>query len=158
MTKTATKCYFTKDILKDFTDDELFRLKNAKALFKSGKNVNVLMTRERNILEYSEKYGFRFFLDFRVDNITGRRMTACNAQDEFLINKMQLALESCQFEMSIPETGIFFIVANHKVLHARAQMNLDRDTAAKFSKLPNILDTPRLLYRSKGPRREYLAI
>jgi hypothetical protein len=155
-TKTATKCFFPKDILKNFNEDELFRLKDIKAKFKSGKNVEGFMERERNILEYSEKYGFRFFLDFRVDNITGQRMKACCPEDQILLDKMNNALENCHSGLSTPETGTFFIVANHKVLHARDQMKISKELAEKFSNNANLLDTPRLLYRSKGPRKEYL--
>ena len=157
-TKTATKCFFPKDILRDFNDEELFRLRDLKANFKSGKNVNILIERKRNILEFSEKHGFRFFLDFRIDNITGERMTACNPEDQVLLDKMRDAFEECSYESSTPETGTFFIVANHKVLHARAQMNIDKELANQFSKTPSLSDTPRLLYRSKGPRREYLTL
>lgn len=155
-TKTPTKCFFPKEILRNFSDDELFRLKNVKANFKSGKNVDILIQRIRNVLEYSEKYGFRFFLDFRVDNITGKRMVACNMEDQFLFDKMSEAIEDCPYETSIPETGTFFIVANYKVLHARAQMGIEKKIAIQFSQTPSLINTPRLLYRSKGPRKEYM--
>lgn len=157
-TKTPTRCFFPRDILRNFTDQELFRLRDLKAKFTSGKNVSVLIHRTRNILDYSEKYGFRFFLDFRIDKNTGERMQACLPEDQYLLDKMRAALEDCPFESSIPETGTFFIVANHKVLHARAQMNIEKEVAAQFSENPSMTDTPRLLYRSKGPRREYLAL
>lgn len=156
-TKTVTKCFFPKDILRDFNDEELFRLKDLKANFKSGKNIDILIERERNILEFSEKYGFRFFLDFRVDDITGERMRACELKDQALLDKIRNAFENCPYESSIPDTGTFFIVANHKVLHARAQMNIDKELATQFSQAPSLANTPRLLYRSKGPRRAYLA-
>lgn len=55
-TKTSTKCYFPKDILRDFNDEELFKLRDLQANFKSGKNVNTLIERKRNILDFSEKY------------------------------------------------------------------------------------------------------
>ncbi len=155
-TKTPTKCFFPKNFLVSFNYEELFRLKSIKAKFKSGKNVDVLIERERNVLEYSEKHGFRFFLDFRIDNITGERMVPCSQEGRFLLDKIRNSLESCQYESSIPETGSFFIVANHKVLHARGQMNLNIESADQFSKVSSLSNTPRLLYRSKGPRREYL--
>ena len=154
ITKTPTICFFLRDILRDFNDDELFGLFNLKARFKSGKNVNILKTRDRNVLEYSEKYGFRFFLDFRIDNLTGERMQAIEEKNQYLLDKMRLSIQSSSSERSIPETGTFLIVANHKVLHARAQMNMDKDLARKCGYNSDFSDTPRLLFRSKGPRRE----
>ncbi|MEM1243404.1 MAG: hypothetical protein AAGG80_01140, partial [Pseudomonadota bacterium] len=66
-TSTPTRCFFPKHILRDFTKEELFRLYFLKANFKSGKNVKKHIQRQRNILSYCTKYGFRFFLDFRID-------------------------------------------------------------------------------------------
>ena len=84
-------------------------------------------------------------------------MQACNLDDQAIFDKMKDALEISQYELSVPETGTFFIVANHKVLHARAQMNISKEDAEKFSTYAALEDTPRLLYRSKGPRKEYLS-
>jgi hypothetical protein len=68
---------------------------------------------------------------------------------------MRRELETCEYELSIPETGTFFIVANHKALHARSKMNIDIKLAEKFSEQKDFYHTPRLLFRSKGPRKEY---
>ncbi len=153
-TKTPTSCFFPRDILRDFSDEELLRLFELKAKFKSGKNVSILKERERNILEYSEKYGFRFFLDFRVDNLTGERMQAVDPKDQPLLDRMKANIQTSPSEFSIPETGTFLIVANHKVLHARGQMNIDKDLAKEYGYNANFSNTPRLLFRSKGPRKE----
>lgn len=153
-TKTPTACFFPKDILHDFTDDELLSVLKLKANFKSGKNVSILKARSRNIVEYSEPFGFRFFMDFRVDNVTGERMQAIEKSDQLLLDKLRSAVQSCSCQLSSPETGTFLIVANHKVLHARSQMNIDKDLAQHYGYNASFVDTPRLLFRSKGPRKE----
>jgi hypothetical protein len=153
-TKTPTTCFFPKDLLNDFSDDEIVELLNLKATFKSGKNVDILKARDRNIIEYSEKYGFRFFLDFRVDNITGDRMLAIDKSKQYLLNKLNDAVEHCEPQVSIPETGTFLIVANHKVLHSREKMNISKDMAKEYAYNTDFSNTPRLLFRSKGPRSE----
>jgi len=149
-TNTPTVFYFPKDILKGFNDEELLRLFDMKVQFISGKNVNGLKYRERNIVEFNAQQGFKFYLDFRIDNETGERMRPLNEQDKKLINKMRKNLSSCPYKKSISETGTFIIVANHKVLHARSQMNLDLELAKKISSQKHQTSTPRLLYRSKG--------
>ncbi|MFT3742206.1 MAG: hypothetical protein QM752_06010 [Gammaproteobacteria bacterium] len=152
-TRTATKCFFPKNILRNFTDNELSQLKNIKAKFRSGKNVDIIIERERNIVEYSELYGFRFFLDFRIDDITGTRMLSSDSQHQILLNKMTDNLKNCPFETSQTDTGTFLIIANYKVLHAREEMKIEKNIAMKFASNSNLFNTPRLLYRSKGQRK-----
>ncbi|KTC84772.1 hypothetical protein [Legionella drozanskii] len=125
-----------------------------KARFKSGKNVDILKIRERNIVEYTEKYGLRFFLDFRIDNHTGERMQAIDPNEQYLIDMMRERVSSCPKEQSISTTGTFLIVANHKILHGRPQMNIDKSLAGEYTSDGRLSKTPRLLFRSKGPRDE----
>jgi hypothetical protein len=153
-TKTPTQCYFPRDLLKGMSDDELGVLLSMKAKFRSGKNVNKIIERERNIISYDEKNGFRFFLDFRIDNDTGMRMVAKDLDHQCILDKMRLNLDACSHIESSSVTGNFLIVANFKVLHARGKMLLDKSYAASVAHEENLYTTPRLLFRSKGPRRE----
>ncbi|WP_296619965.1 hypothetical protein [Marivirga sp.] len=154
ITKTPTSYIFPRDIVKNFNDIDLCKLLHLKAKFLSGKNVAILKERERNIMEYSEKYGLRFFLDFRIDNHTGERMQAVDPGEQYLIDMMRDNVSNFSQEQSIPETGTFLIVANHKVLHGRPQMNIDKSEIGNYTKHSCFIDTPRLLFRSKGPRNE----
>jgi hypothetical protein len=149
-TKTPTVFYFPKDILHNFTDAELLRLLKLKAKFISGKNVGILKTRERHVIELNEKQGYKFHLDFRVDTDIGERMLPLNYQDKLLLDKMRANIATCPYKESTPKTGSFLIVANHKILHARGQMRMDRRLASKLAKKSDFFSTPRLLYRSKG--------
>jgi hypothetical protein len=149
-TNTPTIFYFPKDILRDFTDSELLRLFDMKMKFISGKNVHILKTRERDMIEFNPESGFKFFLDFRIDNDTGERMQAMNSDDKKLIDKMRTNILSCPYKESVAKTGTFLIVANHKVLHARPQMKINRALAAEIAENSHYSATPRLLYRSKG--------
>jgi hypothetical protein len=154
VTKTPTILYFPKDILKNFNEEELEHLFNMKIRFISGKNVQVLKAKERNFLEYSAKYGFNFFMDFRVDNDTGQRMLPIIDQDKSLLEKLKESIKYCPNISFIPNTGMFIVVANYKVLHARARMNIDQNLATNIALYADFSNTPRLLYRSKGPRLE----
>ena len=81
-------------------------------------------------------------------------MRALDEEDQFLLEKIRANIPLSAHELSIPETGTFLIVGNHKVLHARAQMHIDKDFAKRCGHDSSFIDTPRLLFRSKGPRRE----
>lgn len=154
-TQTPTQCFFIRDVLKNFTEAELFRLQFIEALFKSGKNVTLPLERTRKILDYTPLYGFRFFLDFRVDRHSGERMRAVNPNDQILLDKMRSNLANCKpFDLS-STTGSFLFLSNYKVLHARGQMNLSLKEASAFANDSNLENTPRLLYRSKGQRKIY---
>lgn len=158
LTKTPTLFFLPKEIFLHFTDDEIFKLKNMQVEFTSGKNVDVVIRKKRNIMDFTQKFGFRFFLDFRVDNLTGQRMQAYYDDDKKIVNKMREIVSSMPSIAATPETGSFLIVANHKVLHARSKMNIAPDVAEKYSNSADVYTTPRLLYRSKGQRKEYLSV
>lgn len=94
--------------------------------------------------------GFKFYLDFRIDTEAGERMIPINPDDRNLIEKMRLAITACRKEKSISHTGTFTIVANFKVLHARAEMHIDRDLAIEIANTKDYSLAPRLLFRNKG--------
>jgi len=153
LTTTPTRCYFPKDLLKNFNDDELKELLAMKAVYISGKNVQGPPIRKvRPIVEYEEEFGFVFNFDFRVDKITGERMAAFNPSQQYLIDKLRKDVEECPFETSLTKTGTFFILANRKVMHARAPVDIDKACAPTSKSLESPLTAPRLLYRSKGSR------
>lgn len=149
-TNTPTEIFFPKDILKTFTDEEIERLFNLKVKFISGKNVSIQKSRTRNVVEYHPDAGFKFYLDFRIDTDAGERMVAIDPNDNDLIEKMRIGIPTCQREKSISRTGTFTIVANFKVLHARAEMQINRDLAISIAKTKGYSFAPRLLFRNKG--------
>lgn len=149
-TNTPTEIFFPKDILRQFTDAEIKRLFNLKVKFISGKNVSIQKSRIRSIVEYHSNVGFKFYLDFRIDTDAGERMAAVNPNDKDLIEKMRSAITTCQKAKSISHTGTFTIVANFKVLHARAAMHINRDLAISIAKTKDYSFAPRLLFRNKG--------
>lgn len=149
-THTPTRCYFPKDILHHFSDDELHRLFKMRATFVSGKNVLIRKSRERNIIEFNPYQGYKFYLDFRIDNDTGERMRPVNENDIDLVDKMRNNIALCPYIESTTNTGAFLIVANHKVLHARTRMKLNPELAHTIAQTSDYSMAPRLLYRSKG--------
>ena len=147
-----TKCYFPKDFLETLTNEELGELTTIKAKFISGKNVNgLLIEKERDIIEINAKFGVTFNLDFRTDTDNGERMLVANSRGKFLLDKIRRNITTCRYYTSVPHTGNFFMLANHKVLHARDAMNSKN---VSFKHIPEKIShiPPRLLYRSKGPR------
>lgn len=150
ITNTPTICYFPKDILHNFSDEELQRLFEMKARFVSGKNVLIRKTRERNVIEFNPSHGYKFYLDFRIDNDSGERMLPVNENDRDLIDKMRSNIALCPYIEPTTKTGSFLIVANHKVLHARGPMQMNKESAATLSQNSDYSIAPRLLYRSKG--------
>lgn len=155
-TNTPTIFYFPRDILHNFTDTELLRLFEMRVKFISGKNVEILKTKERNIIIYDPDQGYKFFLDFRVDSDIGERMLPVKSVDKALIDKMRDNVLSCPYISSEARAGTFLIIANHKILHARAQMQISRKIATKSARYIHYSSTPRLLYRSKGQDSKYL--
>lgn len=128
-TNTPTEIFFPKDILRAFTNDEIKQLLDMKVNFISGKNISIQKSRIRNVVEYDTTLGFKFYLDFRIDTEAGERMIPTNPKDRLLIEKMRSAINICRKEKSTSCTGTFTIVANYKVLHARAEMHIDRNIA-----------------------------
>lgn len=153
-THTPTTYYFPRDLIDNLSDDELGTLLTMQAIFTSGKNVNGFKERIRNIVTYDPLYGYQFSLDFRIDQHCGERMRAING-GQHILDKMRAGLAHARHHVSTAQTGTFLILANHKILHARPMLNISVDTVRKHSATPTIGTTPRLLFRSKGPRKYY---
>lgn len=83
-TKTPTAYYFPSDLIADLSDEEVGELLGMQATFISGKNVTSLKNRIRQVVEYSDIYGFQFALDFRIDSQSGERMRAVNGGQHVL--------------------------------------------------------------------------
>ena len=155
-TNTPTEIFFPKDILHNFSDEEIRRLFDLKVKFISGKNVTINKSRERNMIEYHPITGFKFFLDFRIDTDAGERMIPIDRKDRDLIEKMRINIASCAPEKSVSKVGTFTIVANFKVLHARAQMRIDQKLAVEIANSKDYSLAPRLLFRNKGQDAKFL--
>jgi len=157
ITKTPTDYYFPADLFFDLSDQDLGELLTMQAEFISGKNVSELKKRVRHVVEYSETYGYLFSLDFRIDPQTGERMRAVNG-GQAVLDKIRTGLSSAKKNVSTAETGTFLIVANHKILHARPMLNIDANEAREQAQHATFSSTPRLLFRSKGPRKQYFRL
>lgn len=157
ITNTPTAYYFPSDLLCALNDEEIRELLTMQAAFISGKNVTGLKERVRHVVEFSDIYGFHFSLDFRIDSQNGERMRAINGGQRVL-DKIRAGLASAKNHVSTAETGTFLIVANHKVLHARPMLNIDVNEVRQQANNSTFNTTPRLLFRSKGPRKQYYSL
>jgi hypothetical protein len=151
-TCTPTQCFLAKNIIDCLSDTELKQLAQMSARFRSGKNVELLKSHERKLIQYDPTYGIQVYLDFRIDTDIGARMVPTNPVDSQLIRIIRQRIPSWTPICSAATTGTFLILANHKVLHARPILNLDIHTAATHARRIKLNETPRLLFRSKGPR------
>ncbi|WP_236195710.1 hypothetical protein [Pseudomonas glycinae] len=156
-TRTPTAYYFPADLLLSLDDEEIQTLLGMQAIFVSGKNVKGSKERVRNVVEYSELYGYRFSLDFRIDIHSGERMRALNGGQEVL-DKIRAGLPTAKCNVSTAQTGTFLIVANNKILHARPTLNISADEVRSQAATSTLTTTPRLLFRSKGPRKQYYSL
>lgn len=121
----------------------------SKAKYISGKNVSgSVISVEKKIVDLDPYFGYIFNLDFRVDRDTGERMRSTNERVGDIFLKMRRALNHCITYQSMPKTGTFVILANHKVLHSRGFLE------EKQLYKPNCSKANRLLFRSKGPSRD----
>lgn len=154
ITKTPTSYYFPSDLFCALTDEEIGTLLTIQAAFISGKNVCGLKERVRHVVEFSDLYGFQFALDFRIDTQNGERMRAING-GQHVLDKIRDGLPHAKSHVSTADTGTFLIVANRKILHARPMLNIDASEARKQANHSTFSTTPRLLFRSKGPRKHY---
>ncbi|WP_237886822.1 hypothetical protein [Pseudomonas sp. PGPR40] len=157
ITKTPTAYYFPCDLLCDLNDEEMHELLTMQATFISGKNVSGLKKRVRHVVKFSELYGFNFSLDFRIDSENGERMRATDG-GQHVLDKIRAGLPNARCHVSTAETGTFLIVANHKILHARPMLNIDASEAREQAHTSTFNTTPRLLFRSKGPRKHYFPL
>lgn len=153
-TNTPTAYYFPNDLLSDLNDQELGEFLTMRAVFISGKNVSGLKRRIRHVVEYSDIYGYLFSLDFRVDAQYGDRMRAVN-DGQHVLDKIRAGLPNVKKHVSTAETGTFLILANQKILHARPMLNINSSKAREEALHSTLNTTPRLLFRSKGPRKQY---
>ena len=154
ITKTPTAYYFPGDLICELNDEEIRELLTMQAVFVSGKNVSGLKERVRHVVEFSDIYGFQFALDFRIDSQNGERMRAING-GQHVLDKIRAGLPNAKNHVSTAETGTFLIVANHKILHARPMLNIDANEVRQQANTSTFNTTPRLLFRSKGPRKQY---
>lgn len=152
LTNTPTCCYMMKDIFEDISDFELEVLLSSRAKFTSGRNTSGYKECIRPILEVSEQSGVIMNLDFRIDIDSGVRMFPIGNKSGGIINKLREGLLNCKPFYFPAKTGTFLAIANNKVLHARPSINLDKKLAELVSQTSTFSSTPRLLYRSKGPR------
>lgn len=152
-TSTHTTGYMLKDIIAMLDDDDIDCMLNTDVEFISGKNVSIVKRRTRKLLEYTESLGIKGCLDFRIDNHAGPRMRAVDSMASRILEKLRHVIKSCRWVEFTPITGTFSIVNNYKILHARSAMHLDFATAQMVANNSNFQNTPRLLYRSKGPKR-----
>lgn len=156
-TQTPTAYYYPADLLLSLDDEELQTLLGMRAIFVSGKNVTGTKERVRNVVEYDDWNGYRFSLDFRIDAQSGERMRAINGGQEVL-DKIRAGLSAAKCSLSTAETGTFLIVANNKVLHARPTLDISVNEARSRAAESTFATTPRLLFRSKGPRKQYYSL
>lgn len=157
LSNTPTSYVLTKDILDHLADEELNILLNIEANFISGKNVDGLKTRKHKILEFCEKRGFISRLDFRIDDFNGQRMTIANenpSKEEIdVFNKLFAISKEIEHSKVNNGLGSFLIIDNYKVLHARSNIKHYPSEGYDHPK-----DAFRLLYRSKGPRKQFFDI
>lgn len=151
-TRTPTQCFLAKNVTDHLDNSELHQLAQMTAVFRSGKNVRLSKNLERKLIQYDPTYGIQLHLDFRIDTEVGERMIATNPRDAGLIKNIRQGIPSWTPVYSAATTGTFFILANHKALHARPIINLNIGVAANQAQTTKFRETPRLLFRSKGPR------
>lgn len=154
-THTPSKCCFMKDIVRGLSDTEISQLCSMKAVYTSGKNVEKTIQKTRDVVSFDPLYGFRFYIDLRIDKNVGKRMVALNAADEKLIDKIREIVKSCACIATQTNTGTFLILSNLKVLHGRDAMNLKNQQVIDFIENNDWKSTPRLVYRSKGCRKPF---
>ncbi|OOF37557.1 hypothetical protein [Rodentibacter heidelbergensis] len=156
LSNTPTSYLLAKDILDLLTDNELEILLNIEANFISGKNVNGLKSKKAKILESCEERGFLSRFDFRIDNVNGQRMTIANNPSKEEVSVFEKLFEiSKNLKSRTIDNGLgtFLIIDNYKVLHARSSVKHYPSSGYEHPK-----DAFRLLYRSKGPRKQFFDI
>lgn len=140
---TPTWFWLLRDIVKCLTDEELGVLATAEANFLSGTNVNGrTIVATKPVLYRDPIAGLGLRLDFRIDDAVGARMRfEANTQADHILSKMRSHLRNIPPMCSVPVTGSFSILSNHKILHGRSALN---------SALLTDGESSRILFRSKG--------
>ena len=147
-----TRCYFPKDLLAILNEEELNRLTNMTATFISGKNIDAFVKHhEQAIVNVDDRNGITFNLDFRVDDVNGKRMLVDDPNDEKIIEKLRNHLPKCNYFAPDLTTGACLIIANKKLLHGRSKLEVVEELPDNIT----VFNAPRLIFRSKGPRRRY---
>lgn len=148
--KTPTLVFSASQIFKILSNDEMDRLTKILAVFKSGINVTEgIKEKKRPVLSHT-KNNFFMALDFRVDEKRGARMHIENESDLALVQKIKAQLIPDNAMKAASEIGNFVILANRKVLHAREATQAVKELCSL-----DLDTTPRLLFRSKGPRMTF---
>ncbi|KFM73022.1 hypothetical protein X975_16553, partial [Stegodyphus mimosarum] len=145
--KVSTLLFTADQIFNILSDDEVYRLTKIMPSFVSGINVEGTVKAKKRPILSVEHNNFFLRLDYRIDELTGLRMQVDNEEDMAILKKIQAYLMPQNAIKAGTEAGHFVVVANMKVLHAReAIQNLEVTCSL------NLQTTPRLLFRSKGPR------
>lgn len=145
--KASTLLFLADQIFKNLSDNEIDRLTKIFPLFSSGKNVNdIIKERKRPVLSYKNS-NFFMAIDCRVDENRGERMRIEDEQDLAILRKIKSNLTSDNAIKAEPEVGSFVVLSNTKVLHAREALKAIKELCSL-----DLEKTPRLLFRSKGPR------
>ncbi len=146
--KVSTLLFMADQIFKNLSDNEMDRLIKMVPLFSSGRNVtDKVIERKRPVL-LCKNNSFFMSLDYRVDEKRGDRMRVQDDQDLALLKKIKNSLSCDNALKAESEVGNFVILSNSKVLHAREAINAVKELCAW-----DMDTTPRLLFRSKGPRQ-----
>jgi len=145
--KVSTLLFLADQIFKNLSDSEMDRLTKMIPLFSSGKNVNDRVIEKKRPVLSCKNNSFFMALDYRMDENRGDRMQIQDEQDLALLRKIKTYLTSENALKAESEVGNFVILSNTKVLHAREAINAVKELCSL-----DVDATPRLLFRSKGPR------
>lgn len=145
--KVSTLLFMADKIFKNLSDSEMDRLTKIIPLFSSGKNVNNIVIEKKRPVLTCKNNNFFMALDYRVDENRGDRMRVEDEQDLAILRKIKTHLTSDNALRAESEVGNFVILSNTKVLHAREAINAVKELCSL-----DLDTTPRLLFRSKGPR------
>lgn len=146
--KVSTLLFMANQIFKNLSDNEMDRLIKMVPLFSSGRNVTDKVIEKKRPVLLCKNNSFFMSLDYRVDEKRGDRMQVQNEQDVALLKKIRNILSADNALKAESEVGNFVILSNSKVLHAREAINAMKELCSM-----DMDTTPRLLYRSKGPRQ-----
>lgn len=145
--KVSTLLFMANQIFKNLSDTEMDRLIKMVPLFSSGKNVSDKVIEKKRPVLLCKNNSFFMALDYRVDEKRRDRMRVEDDQDLALLKKIRTFLSSDNALKAESEIGNFVILSNTKVLHAREAINAVKELCSL-----DMDATPRLLFRSKGPR------